>query len=148
APPAATAGEQVVSATAMTVTVTASEPVLVASLKYWQDGQPVSTAVTQPQRLADQAAFAFPLTGVDPTKHYRTELTLTDRVGLSQTLPQAVLDAAPTATVSLNTAAPRTGDVLTATATKADAEGDPVGLTFVWRVNGTVRQTHVLATAL
>ena len=31
--------------------------------------------------------------------------------------------------------------MLTATATRADADGDTVTLTYVWRVNGTIRKT-------
>jgi autotransporter-associated beta strand protein len=59
-----------------------------------------------------------------------------------------VADTAPTATVSLNTHSPLTGDTLTATATKADADGEPVSLTFVWKVNGTIQRTITSATAL
>ena len=54
-------------------------------------------------------------------------------------------DTAPIATVSLDTPVPRINSVLTATATKSDADGDPVSLTFVWEVNGAVRQTRTLA---
>ena len=132
----------------MLVNVAASEPILIASLKYWQDGQPISTAVTQSTRLNDQTAFAFSLSGIDTTHHYRYELTLTDRVGSSQTLPQGVLNTPPAATVSLNTQYPQTNHVLTAIATKSDADNDPVSLTYVWKVNGTVKRTFISATAL
>ena len=37
---------------------------------------------------------------------------------------------------------------MTATATKSDADGNPVSLTFVWTVNGTVERTITSATAL
>jgi hypothetical protein len=57
-------------------------------------------------------------------------------------------NAAPTATVSLNSASPKTNDTLTATATKADPNGDPVTLTYVWKVNGTTRQTTSASTSL
>jgi autotransporter-associated beta strand protein len=50
--------------------------------------------------------------------------------------------------VSLDTHAPRTNNLLTATATKSDADGAPVSLTFVWKVNGAVKQTHTSTTAL
>ncbi|MEN6451761.1 MAG: SdrD B-like domain-containing protein, partial [Thermoguttaceae bacterium] len=55
---------------------------------------------------------------------------------------------APQATVALNTAAPRSDESLQATATKSDADGDAVTLTFVWRVNGVVARTFTSATAL
>jgi len=60
----------------------------------------------------------------------------------------APANAPPTATVSLDTSAPQTNDALTATATKSDAEGQPVTLTYVWKVNGVVKRTYTSATAL
>ena len=41
-----------------------------------------------------------------------------------------------------------TNDVLTATATKSDPEGDPVSLTWEWRVNGVIRRTFTSGSAL
>jgi fibronectin type 3 domain-containing protein len=55
--------------------------------------------------------------------------------------PVTVGDTAPSATVSLSDPAPPTNAVLTATATPADADSDPVTLTYVWKVNGTVQKT-------
>ena len=52
------------------------------------------------------------------------------------------------ATVSLNSHTPLTNDLLTATATKSDANGNPVSLTYVWKVNGIVQRTFTSATAL
>ena len=57
-------------------------------------------------------------------------------------------DTPPVATVTLNEHSPQPNDVLTATATKADADGNPVTLTYVWTVNGTVERTFSSATAL
>ena len=64
------------------------------------------------------------------------------------TTTQAILNNAPVATVSLNTHSPLTNDVLTATATKSDADSDPVTLTYVWKVNGTVKRTYTSSSAL
>jgi hypothetical protein len=47
----------------------------------------------------------------------------------------------PTATVSLNTSSPTTNQTLTATATKSDPDGNPVTLTYVWKVNGATKRT-------
>ncbi len=72
------------------------------------------------------------------------EATPTDAPGLSGTLKSntvTVANTAPTATVSLNDHSPKTNDTLTATATKADVDGDTVALTYVWKVNGTVKKT-------
>ena len=51
-------------------------------------------------------------------------------------------DALPAATVILDTDTPRTTSVLTATATKYHPAGDPVALTFVWKINGAVVRTY------
>src|SRR5262249_60448432 len=59
-----------------------------------------------------------------------------------------VANSAPTATVGLNTHAPFTNDTLTATATKSDADGDPVTLTFVWKVGTVTKRTFSSDTAL
>ena len=70
---------------------------------------------------------------VTPNNGYLDGTTVTDSA--------TVADTAPAATVSLNSHTPRTNDVLTATATSSDADGDSVSLTYVWRVDGTVKQT-------
>jgi fibronectin type 3 domain-containing protein len=61
---------------------------------------------------------------------------------------EAPVNAPPTASVSLNTTAPHTNDVLTATATKTDPDGQPVTLTYTWKVNGEIERTFTSATAL
>jgi VCBS repeat-containing protein len=58
-----------------------------------------------------------------------------------------VTNSAPTVTVALNNSAPLTNDTLTATATSLDADGDPVTLTYVWKVNGSVVKTTAGTTA-
>ena len=50
--------------------------------------------------------------------------------------PVTVLNTAPTATVSLDDGSPNTNATLTATATRADVDGDTVSLTYLWTVNG------------
>ena len=54
----------------------------------------------------------------------------------------------PVAMVTLNEHSPLPQDVLTATASTSDANGNPVSLTFVWTVNGTVERTFTSATAV
>ena len=68
--------------------------------------------------------------------------------GAGQYMVQVAEDHPPTATVSLSSHAPLTNDVLTATASKADIDGNPVSLTFVWSVNGVVKRTYSSASAL
>ena len=53
-----------------------------------------------------------------------------------------VANSAPTVGVALSPTDPQTNDILTATATPADLDGDTVTMTFQWTVNGVVRQTH------
>ena len=55
--------------------------------------------------------------------------------------PVTVVNTAPVATVGLAPSSPTTTDTLTATATSSDADADAISLTYVWRVNGTVRRT-------
>ena len=52
-----------------------------------------------------------------------------------------VADSAPTASVVLSVTSPTTNQVITATATSSDADGDSLTYTFTWRVNGVVRAT-------
>jgi hypothetical protein len=52
-----------------------------------------------------------------------------------------VIDHPPTAGVALSNHSPMTNDTLVARATAADADGDPVTLTYVWKVNGVVQKT-------
>lgn len=52
-----------------------------------------------------------------------------------------LVNTPPTATVKLNNTAPSTNDTLTATATKADGDGDAVTLAFAWKVNGVTKKS-------
>ncbi len=81
--PTARLSTLVTSSSTVKLNVHASEPILVASVKYWLDGQP-GTARTQSVRLDDQTDFAFELSGLDTSKSYRYQVSLTDRVGRTQ----------------------------------------------------------------
>ena len=52
-----------------------------------------------------------------------------------------IADTAPVATVALGTTTPTTHTILVATATASDADRDALSFTYVWKVNGVVRQT-------
>jgi YVTN family beta-propeller protein len=54
-----------------------------------------------------------------------------------------IVNAAPVASVSLTTTTPTTRVMLVATVTASDADADPLTFTYVWTVDGTVRQTTV-----
>ena len=121
----------VTSATTLTLQVDASEPILVASLTYWQDGQQQSSGVTVSQRPGDATELSFELTGLDTTKTYHYELELTDRVGLETTTGDAVLG-----TLTLDVAAfVESAGSVQATITRSD-----IGLTsdpLVVRLSGS-----------
>lgn len=55
----------------------------------------------------------------------------------------AIADTAPLATVALNTTTPTSRAVLVASVTAGDVDGDALTFTYVWKVNGDVRQTDV-----
>ncbi|HSK96350.1 MAG TPA: hypothetical protein VK891_07020, partial [Euzebyales bacterium] len=81
----------------------------------------------------------------------RVRVTVNDGTATSAPVtssPVTVANTAPVATVGLAPASPGTAATVTATATKTDADGDAVGLTFVWRVNGSVVRTFSSASAL
>src|SRR5207248_10478312 len=58
--------------------------------------------------------------------------------GTTHTNSATVVNSAPVATVSLDSASPKTNDTLTATATRSDADGDAVSLHYVWKNGATV----------
>ena len=60
----------------------------------------------------------------------------------------APTNVAPTATVALTPKPATTNQTLTATATKADANNDPVTLTYVWKVGTTTVQTTAVSSSL
>jgi hypothetical protein len=57
--------------------------------------------------------------------------------------PITVLNTVPVASVSIDNTTPGSNDVITATATDSDLDGDTVTLTYVWRVNNVVAPDHV-----
>ena len=67
----------------------------------------------------------------------------TDKLGATfqTTFPVSIENQIPVASVSPIPAAPVATATLMATATKSDADGDPVTLTYEWSVNGVVVQT-------
>ncbi|WP_255890092.1 tandem-95 repeat protein, partial [Nocardioides astragali] len=78
--------------------------------------------------------------GPDSFTYRATDGTADSNIATVNVTVNAVNDA-PVATVSLSPTSPTTDATLTATATKSDPDADPVTLTYVWKVNGTVRQT-------
>ena len=58
-----------------------------------------------------------------------------------------VVNSAPTVSVTLSDASPSKRDVLTATATARDADGDTLWFTYTWRVDGKVKQITTATTA-
>jgi Bacterial Ig domain/PKD domain len=50
-------------------------------------------------------------------------------------------DRVPSTGVSLNSASPRTNDLLVASATPSDPDGDAVTLSYTWKINGVTKKT-------
>ena len=68
--------------------------------------------------------------------------------GASLTAAAVVIaDSAPVLSVALDPASPTTQTVLLATASASDADGDSLLFTYVWKVNGVIRQTTTATTA-
>ena len=61
--------------------------------------------------------------------------------GTKVTATRVLANSAPTATVALSPESPLVNSVLTATATAADVDGQPVKLIYVWKVGSTVVKT-------
>ena len=59
-----------------------------------------------------------------------------------------VADSPPVASVRLNPLNPSASQVITATATTSDLDGDPVTLSYIWFDNGTVVQSDLNETSL
>jgi RHS repeat-associated protein len=93
--PTALVNQQRTTPTTATFAIEASEPILVASLSYWVDGQPHGNGTTQSMRLNDEFSFGFELTGLDPAQQYQSELTLTDRVGRTAVISLPLLGTTP-----------------------------------------------------
>ncbi|MFM2162012.1 MAG: hypothetical protein RLZZ383_1524, partial [Pseudomonadota bacterium] len=109
---------------------------------YTIDGVPVSNTTTQAARATLQAAF---LAG----QLVACTVTATDKDGGTDTDTASVVigNNGPTVgSVSLSPTAPRTNDVLTATAGATDPEGDALTLTYAWSVNGVVVQSGASTT--
>jgi hypothetical protein len=77
----------------------------------------------------------------------RVEVVASD--GMSQSAvafaSAGVVNSAPVVSVSLSDTAPRTNDVLVATASGQDLDGDPLTFTYAWGVHGVVRRTTTTA---
>ncbi len=109
--PTGQVASQITSPTTLTVNVSASEPILVASITYWLAGQSESSGTTDAVRLNDATSFAFDLTGLNAQQLYDYQITLTDNVGVTQTTPQGTFagDTTPPAVTSTTPSAGTTG---------------------------------------
>ena len=124
----------------LTATVTASDPdgdSLTTAYQWTKNGTDIAGATGSTLNLATVG-------NGDRGDVIRVRATVSDGIATSAPVtssPTTIVNAAPTATVSLSPTGPTTNQTVTATATKADADGDPVGLTFVWSVGTTVVKT-------
>jgi fibronectin type 3 domain-containing protein len=135
------------TAQTLTASVTASDPdgdPLTYTYQWTKNGTDIPGATASTLNLATVG-------NGDRGDAIRVRATASDGVHQSSPAtsnPVTVVNASPTATVSLSPTSPTTNQTLTATATKADADGDAVSLTFTWKVDGTVRRTMTTSSAL
>jgi fibronectin type 3 domain-containing protein len=135
------------TAQTLTASVTASDPdgdPLTYTYQWTKNGPDIPGATDSTLNLATAG-------NGDRGDLIRVRVTASDGVHASSPTtsdPVTVVNAPPTATVSLSPTSPTTNQILTATATKADGDGDPVTLTFTWKVNGTVKRTTTAPSAL
>lgn len=98
-----------------------------------------TTAATDTYSLADGRANDVIVVTVTPNDGTGN--------GASGSATATIVNHPPTATVALAGTALAAG-TLTATATSDDSDGNPVKLTYVWRVNGVVRRTQAATASL
>jgi uncharacterized repeat protein (TIGR01451 family) len=87
--------------------------------------------------------------GSDPMT-VTAEVTAADQVDIDSSNNMALAEVKPwpDIAVSLDHHSPRTNDVLTATVTNSGSEDPALRFTYVWKVNGTVKQTRTSDTVL
>lgn len=112
------------------------------------DGDPVSYMVRWTRNGVEIPDAMGPTLNLSAPGHGDHGDTIAVRVTANDTIDSStwersvvVVNTPPTAAVSLNITAPTTIDVLTARAVVHDDDADPITVTYVWRVNGVVRQT-------
>ena len=150
----------VASASLNSHAVSSSGVLTATATKSDQDGDPVSLTFVWKVNGVARRTFtsateltdSFDLAQAGTLSHGDTisvEVTPNDGiVNGAVAVDSARVNTMPSATVSFSSQNPLTNSVLTAMATKSDADGDAVSLTYVWRVNGVVKRTFTSATAL
>ncbi len=147
------------SVTALTLTPANPQPKSIIS---------ATAAVTDPNSLTANLTYVWKVNGTmvkttDPTTSVAdtldlnglatpvnvgdvvsVEVTPSDTVATGSTRIESktiVANSAPATTVSISPASPTTTTTLTATASPTDANGDPISLTYVWKVNDDIKRT-------
>ena len=90
----------------------------------------------------DEIDLSTPFFGDYPGDVYSVTVVVSDDLRQSDplTLDATVQNSAPSIALSLSDTTPKKKDVLAATVTAADIDGQPVTLSYTWLVNGVVKQ--------
>ncbi len=117
----------------------------------WKVGSTVvktTSATTSRTNTLDLRTIGIEVAGDNITVEVTPNDGTVDGTKAIATRVLASSNSAPTATVALSPNNPRVNSVLTATATAADVNGQPVKLTYVWKVGSTVVKTTSATTSL
>jgi hypothetical protein len=110
----------------------------------WKDGNHVLRTVTKKgsSNTTDTLTLTkFPI--VDLGDNITVTVTPFDGTAHGTPVTQSVQIVGPTASVQLSSTTPKPGDTLMANVITTDPNNKPVTLTYVWEVNGVVKQTDI-----
>ncbi|MGH2594990.1 MAG: metallophosphoesterase, partial [Actinomycetota bacterium] len=131
----------------LTATVTSHDPdgqSVTLSYQWLKNGSPIAGATGSTLNLSVAG-------NGDRGDQLSVRVTASDGISSSAPVTSSavtVQNSTPTATVSLSPTPPSTNQTLTATATRSDPDGDPITLTYVWKVNGAVVKTTAATASL
>ncbi|GEJ57761.1 FG-GAP-like repeat-containing protein [Anaeromyxobacter diazotrophicus] len=110
------------------------------------DGDPVTLSYAWERNgvaIPDQTGATLPAASTRPGDYVTVQVTASDGASTafataSVYIPGSSFNRPPAVSVALSPANPRPSDVLTAQVTASDPDGDPLTLSYAWKVAGTL----------